>query len=198
MYDLPTKIELNEHHLTIRNRGDFRVVLDCFEALNDTDISRQERIFACLIIFYADLSEIEDIYTVIGEEHIEEATTKMFDFFNCNQELVESQKSKRKLVSWVKDEQMIIAGINKVAGKEVRAEEYMHWFTFMSFYISIGESLLSTVISIRDKIARGKKLEKYEKEFQRENPSYFSWDFRSNEEIEAENEIMRMWNNGGK
>lgn len=195
MYDLPTSIEVHGRHLNIRNRGDFRMVLDCFEALNDAEISQDERIFASLIIFYEDLSEIEDIYEVIGKEHIEEAVKKMFDFFNCNQEQV-GYKSNRVLVNWDKDEQLIIAGVNKVAGKEVRAEEYLHWFTFIGYYISIGEGVLSTVVGIRDKIARGKKLEKYEKQFRSENPSYFNWKSKSIEDIEAENEIRKMWNSG--
>lgn len=195
MYNLPITIEINGHHLNIRNRGDFRMVLDCFEALNDTDISQDERIFSSLIIFYEDLSEIEDIYEVIGEENIEEAIKKMFDFFNCNQEQV-GYKSNRVLVNWDKDEQLIIAGVNKVAGKEVRAEEYLHWFTFIGYYISIGEGVLSAVVGIRDKIARGKKLDKYEKQFRSENPAYFNWKSKSVEDIEAENEIRKMWNSG--
>ena len=39
----------------------------------------------------------------------------------------------------------------------------------MGYYMSIGESLFSSVLNVRYKRAHGKKLEKHEKEFEREN-----------------------------
>ena len=37
-------------------------------------------------------------------------------------------------------------------------------------YTEIGDGTFSTVVTIRSKQARGKKLEEYEKDFMRENP----------------------------
>ena len=67
----------------------------------------------------------------------------------------------------------------------------------MGYYLAIGECPLSTVVSIRDKLVRGKKLEKWEREFQLNNPDYFKWDFKSVEEKEAESLIRELWNSEG-
>jgi hypothetical protein len=80
-----------------------------------------------------------------------------------------AKKSNTKILDWKQDEQMIFGSINKVAGKEVRSEKFMHWWTFLGYFSEIDEGLLSTVINIRKKKAKGKKLEKYEQEFVREN-----------------------------
>ena len=102
-----------------------------------------------------------------------------------------------KLIDWGMDSQMICSAINKVANKEVRAEPYIHWWTFMGYYSAVGESLLSTVITIRDKMVRGKKLEKHEKEFRRDNPEYFVWNTNRVEDEEAEELFRQLWNQKG-
>ena len=91
---------------------------------------------------------------------------------------------------------MIASAVNKVAGIEVRATSYIHWWTFMGYYLAIGESPLATIVSIRSKIMEGKKLEKYESKFKNDNPQYFIWDNKSIEDKEAEEAIMSLWNSG--
>ncbi len=60
--------------------------------------------------------------------------------------------------------------INRVAGQEVRAAEYIHWWTLLGYYYEIGgDCMFANVVAIRDKIKRGKKLEKHEKELYRRN-----------------------------
>ena len=66
----------------------------------------------------------------------------------------------------------------------------------MGYYLAIGESPMATIVSIRNKIVEGKKLQKYEQEFRNDNPQYFTWDSKSYEEKEAEEAIMAMWNSG--
>ena len=192
MYDLPTSVEINNHHFAITNRGDYRMVIDCFMALDDAELEKEDRIFAAMIIFYEDLEELEDIAEVFGE-HTQEAVEKMYNFFNCGQKNI-GYKSRHKLVDWEQDEQLIISAINNVAGREVRHEPYIHWWTFMGYYMSIGESALSTVVGIRDKIARGKKLEKHENEYRSNNPQYFVWRNKTAEEEQMENWVRAMWN----
>ena len=99
-----------------------------------------------------------------------------------------------KTIDWEKDSQLISSAVNKVAGQEVRAVEYMHWWTFMGYFNAIGESALSTVVGIRNKIAKGKKLEKYEMEFRRDNPQYFIWDMRTIQQKEEDELINQLWN----
>lgn len=196
MYSLPTFITIDNHHFGITNKGDYRMVIDCFIALNDIELNKQERIYSCLIMFYEDINSVEDVVSTFNTDKLlEQAVAEMFDFFNCHQTNA-GAKNDHKLVDWEQDEQLIISAINKVANTEVRALEYLHWWTFMGYYIGIGESVLSTVVSIRDKLVKGKKLEQYEKEFRRNNPEYFIWKSKSVEQEEAEKEILALWNSG--
>lgn len=194
MYEIPTSITVQDTKYHIRNDGDYRVILECFVALNDVELSETERIFACMVIF-CDEIDIDDIFT-FDEEHLNEFVTKMFAFFNCGEPDGVGANAKRKVIDWEQDQQMICAGINKVAGTEVRALTYLHWWTFMGYFCSIGESTLSTVVSIRDKILKGKKLEKYETEFRRDNPQYFKWDSRTLQEKEDDELLKQLWDFG--
>jgi len=194
-YGLPKCIVIDEQSNTtvpIRNDGDFRVVLDCFDALNDVELNKEEKIISALYIFYADYEEVED---VLGDELMSARVTAMFNFFNCGQEETGPSHS-YKLVDWEKDATLIFSAVNSVAGKEVRSEEYMHWWTFAGFYSSIGECTLSTIISIREKIAKGEKLESYERKFKTNNPQYFSWSLRTAEQDEADKLARELWNSG--
>lgn len=190
MYDIPTSITIQDQSFAIRNKGDYRVVLDCFSALNDTELSDQERMIACLIIFYEDLESAEDINNL---PDVEEAIKKMYDFFNCGEEDI-GAKANHRLIDWDKDSQMICAAINKVSNKEIRLEPYIHWWTFMGYYTAVGDSLLAQVVGIRHKIVTNKKLEKYEQQFKRDNPQYFTWNHKSIEDREAEDWVKSMWN----
>ena len=169
MYEIPTKIFIEGEEFPIRNSGDYRMVLDCFKALQDAELNPKERVFCSLLIFYENINSIADINKF---PDLEIAVKEMYNFFNCGKDQSVGKRMKHRLIDWDKDSQMICSAINKVANKEVRAEPYIHWWTFMGYYSAVGESLLSTVLSIRDKLSRGKKLEKYEREFKNENPEY--------------------------
>ena len=169
------------------------MVLDCFVALQDAELTAEERIIASLIIFYEDLNGLEDLNKL---PDLHEAVIKMFEFFNCGQPEHKSG-SNLKLIDWEQDSQLICSAINKIANTEIRAVEYLHWWTFMGYYMAIGESPLSTIVSIRHKMLTGKKLEKYEQQFRRENPQYFTWNSKSVEQQEADNLAKELWNSGG-
>ena len=190
MYELPTEIKVKDKSWAIRNRGDFRVVLDCFTALNDVELEKQERILACLAIFLEDVTCIEDLYKI---PDLEEVCKQMMIFFNCGQE-ESGRKLPYRLIDWKRDESLLCSAINNVANKEIRLEPYIHWWTFMGYYMAVGESSLATVVSIRSKQSKNQKLEKHEKQFIADNPQYFNWDRRTVEAIDEENLIMSMWN----
>ena len=195
MFELPTSVYIHDKEYPIRNRGDFRMVLDCFNALNDYELDKSYRIATALIIFYEGMTEdtpLEEFF----DGDLETPIREMFDFMNLGQPETR-QTNPLILFNWETDSQLIAGAVNAVAGKEVRAEEYLHWWTFMGYYSNIGEGSFSTIISIRYKIKKGKKLEKYEKEFKRDNPQYFTWESKSSEDIEAEAYIRSLWNNGG-
>ena len=60
--------------------------------------------------------------------------------------------------------------ISRTLGYSVRdAKNYTHWYDFIGAYMEIGECTFANIISIRNKKIKGKKLEKYEQEFYREN-----------------------------
>ena len=96
-----------------------------------------------------------------------------------------------KLLDWDQDAQVIIADINKVAGTEVWSLPFLHWWTFLSFFHAIGEGQLSTLISIREKLRTGKKLEKWEQEYYRKNKSRVDLKKRYTPEDLAEQERLK-------
>lgn len=189
MYELPTEIMIGGRQYGIRNRGDYRVVLGAFSVLDDAELEQNERIISALMIFYEDLNEIED---VLNLPDIETAIKEMFKFFNCN--APETTHKARKLIDWEQDSNLISSAINKVANIEIRSEPYIHWWTFMSYYMGIGECVLATVVSIRDKTLSGKKLEKWERDYMQDNPHYFKWNHKTADEIEAEEWLKSVWN----
>lgn len=191
MYTLPIEININEDVLHIRERGDFRVILDCFSALQDMELENEYRIAIALFIFYEDFESLQAVYAY---KYLENAIEEMFKFFVCGEKIDSNKQNKIRLVDWEEDSQLIASAINKVAGKEIRAEKYIHWWTFMGYYNAIGISVLSSVIQIRKKIVDGKKLEKHEQEFKKENPHYFARDFRSPEQQMIDEQFRKLWN----
>ena len=64
----------------------------------------------------------------------------------------------------------MVSAINKVAGREIRTDSYCHWWTFIGYFDAIdGESTFANIVNIRNKKAKGKKLEKWEQEFYNAN-----------------------------
>lgn len=190
MYELPTTLNIGGIDYKIRGDGDYRIVLDTFSVLEDIELEKQYRVMLALCVFYDGIDSVDDLKQF---SDLEEAANKMFEFFSAGRPS-DNKPSRMKLIDWEGDSAMICAAVNKVAGIEVRAIKYMHWWTFMSYYMSVGESTLSTVVDIRDKIVRNKKLEKWENKFRSENPQYFTWNSKTAEDIEAENWVLSQWN----
>lgn len=143
-------------------RTDFRDCLEIMVACADPNLSHIEKLEVMVEILYEEKIE---------SRHIEEAMEKAVWFLNCGDTIEDNPKNTKKVFDWEQDEQMMFAAVNKVAGKEIRAEQYVHFWTFISYFHEIGEGLFSTVINIRSKKNRNKKLEKHEKEFYKENKS---------------------------
>lgn len=191
MFELPTTVTVNNQEYAIRRSGDFRIVLDCFEVLNDYSLTQTERLLVSAFIFYEDFTEFDDILKV-GEPNLVALINAMFDFISCGADN-NTSRTQYKAIDWHQDEQLICSAINKVAGTEVRALPYLHWWTFMGYFSAIGESALSTIVSIRTKMVKGKKLEKYEREFVQDNPQHFKWDSRTEEQKEEDELIKKLW-----
>ena len=197
MYSLPKTITTSTgQEFAITNNGDYRVVLQCFEAMNDSELSEDERVLASLLIFYNEFQDYDDL-TQLDETTTNELVKSMYSFFNCNQPESIGYDANKKLIDWDQDEHIIVAAINNVANTEVRSLDYLHWFTFMGYYLSVGESVLSTVVSIRDKIVSGKKLEDYERKFKQSNPQYFNWNSKTADELAMDEYVRSLWNKEG-
>ena len=193
MYELPTTVDIDGNVFHIRRKGDFRVILDCFAALQDDELDKEYKILTAIISFYEEFNSLED--TNKYGEFLEKLTLEMFKFINCGQDNQKGAESEISLINWEDDSQIICAAVNNVAKQEVRILEYLHWWTFLGYYMSVGQSVLSTVVSIRDKVYRGKKLDKWEQDFKKENPQFF---VRKQPTIEREFEegLRNLWNGG--
>ena len=88
-------------------------------------------------------------------------------------------------MDWEQDGDMIVPAVNKVAGKEIRAVPYMHWWTFFGYFMESGECLFNTVVGIRSKNAKGERLDKWEKKFYQENKNTIDIKTRLSEEEQA-------------
>lgn len=192
MYSLPTTVQVGTKEFHITNKGDFRMVLDCFSALGDEKLGEDYRVLACLLIFYEELTTYRDI--TANKEIVKTLIKEMYNFFNCGEHSVPGVQVHKPVINWEQDSQIICSAVNKVANTEVRSLEYLHWWTFMGYYLGIGESVLATVTNIRHKINEHKKLEKWEQEFKKNNPKYFTWNVTTVEEREAEQALRELWN----
>lgn len=190
MYELPTSIELHGESFKIREKGDFRMILHLFNIMNDKELTEQEQVLTCLLVFYDKFVDVDDI---MKYPYVKDAVLEMFKFINCGQP-EESKPSSVRLIDWEQDSVLITSAVNNVAGKEIRSEKYLHWWTFMSYFMAIGECSLSQIVGIRYKIAHNEKLEKHEKKFKHENPQYFNIDLRSKEQREADAYVRSLWN----
>lgn len=165
-------------------RSDFRDILNILIAMNDPELDNQAKMIVILKILYPGWKEIPP-------DDIEEALTKANQFIDCG--FKDDGRGTPKVIDWQEDANIIIPAVNSVAHKEVRAEKYLHWWTFMAYFYEIGESLFSTVIGIRLKKKKGKKLEQWEKDFYKENRSLVDMRTQETEEIKREKEAILKW-----
>ena len=53
-------------------------------------------------------------------------------------------------MDWEKDLSLIISPINKIVGHDIRLDSF-HWWTFLSYFMEIGECTFNTYVGIRNK-----------------------------------------------
>lgn len=175
--NLPTVLEIGGKEYAIRS--DFRVILRIYSAFADPELDESEKCYVCLKCLYA-----EDI----PREHLQEAVNKAYWFVGGGDVPQESVQP-AKTIDWEQDESIIFPAVNKAAGFETRTVKYLHWWTFLGYFNEIGKGLFSSVIGIRQKLNKGKKLEKYEQEFYRNHRNMIDLKRKlSAEEQRVENE----------
>ena len=160
-FDLPKSLEINGKEWNIRT--DYRDILTVISAFDDPDLEPAEKVYICLHNIYVDFEDIP-------QEQYKDAFEAAMDFINRGGE-DEKAKSRKKNMDWEQDANLIFPAVNRVAGCEVRAVEYLHWWTFFGYFMEITDGVYSTVLSLRAKKNSGKKLEKWEQEWWNKNLS---------------------------
>ena len=179
-YDLPTSAEIGGAVYPIRS--DYRAVLDIIGVLSDPSLSDQDRAAIALTIFYEGFEDMP-------LKDFGEAIEYLFWFMNGGADNKKNEK-KPRLMDWGQDFQLIVSPVNRVMGCEIRALEYLHWWTFLAAYQEIGDCLFAQVVSIRKKRMTGKKLDKTDSAFYREHRDLV--DLKAHE-TDAEKAIIEAW-----
>lgn len=182
--NLPKSLEIGGNHYQIRS--DFRVALLIFEAFSDPELSDYEKIQVCLKCLYREIPE-----------DTEEAYRQAVWFLDGGN-IPKSRQNHGKIFDWRQDESIIFSAVNKSAGFETRSAEYVHWWTFLGYFGEIGECLFSQVVNIRTKKSKGKKLEKWEREFYAENREMIDLKRTVSGEEQAEIDRLNEIMGGGK
>ena len=145
-------------------RTDYRNILQVFEVFQDPELQQEEKWIVAIYLLFDGFTCAEDVLQAAQTDFsLEEAMAQISWFISAGQP--EKQEFNQPTYSWTQDEQMIFSAVNKVAGCETRELEYLHWWTFLGYFNEVGEGTFSFIVSIRNKLHKGKKLEKHEKEF---------------------------------
>lgn len=177
IYTLPTSLTVGGKEYAIRT--DYRVILELIEVLNDPDFSDAEKAEATIETIFPDWEELTDYA---------EALEQCYWFIDLGQP---HGKKSARLVDWEKDFPYIIAPVNRVLGYECRTAENLHWWTFMGAYMEIGgDCAFAQIVNIRSKISKGKRLEKHEREWLRQNRDLVALPTRYSSEDE---EMLKKW-----
>ena len=157
IFDLPTALEFGGRSWDIAT--DYRDILRIIEAFEDPDLTDADKAMVCLYNLYVDLEEMP-------EDLLQEALNAAIAFIDHGEG---DDEHGPRMMDWAQDAPLIFPAVNRVAGFEVRSVDYMHWWTFLGLFMEIKDTSYSTVLNLRGKKARGKKLEKEEREFWQHN-----------------------------
>ena len=162
--------------------ADFRDILDIISWLGNVEEDEQTRVYVALSLFYNEFGSIQ-------EKDYPDAARQLYWFINGG-EMDDSSQTQVKTIDWEQDRFIIVADINKVAGCEVRALPFCHWWTFLSWFNGIGEGQLSTVVSIREKRRKGKKLTDWENDFYKNNREKINFKTKY---TQNDNAVLNAW-----
>ena len=180
IFELPVALEVNGRKWRINS--DFRDVLRTLTAFEDPDVTDEEKAYICLHNTYPELEDMP-----AGD--LQAALDAAVAFIDHGAR--ENGPSPR-MMDWEQDAALIFPAVNKAAGFEVRSAEYLHWWTFMGYFMEIRETTYATVLGLRGKKARGKKLEKDELNFWTQNLGICKLKPRYTEAQKAENERLKQ------
>ena len=165
--------------VTYQIHTDYRDILEIFSYFDDPDLPDSLKWRIALALFYEG---------EIPGEHMQAAMEFLADFLRGGRQ--DTEKPAPKLLDWEQDAGVIVAEVNRVAGQEIRALPYIHWWTFLSWFHSIGEGQLSMLVGIREKLRKGKKLEPHEKDYYREHKAAVDLKIRYSREEMAQRQAI--------
>lgn len=188
---LPATLTVGETVYPIRS--DYRNVLQTFEAFNDPELETGEKWIVAIYLLFADFACADDVEQAVQNGFdVDEAVKQILWFISAGKEDKKEGKTP-PVYDWVQDEQMIFSAVNNVAKREVREAEYMHWWTFLAYFNEVGEGTFSYIVSIRNKLNKGKKLEKHEREFLNHNKEVVKLEKpKTKKELEQEAEYKSL------
>lgn len=158
-WGLPTALAVGGREYRIN--ADYRDILEVIAYLQDE---------ATLTGRYVALSLFYEGFETMPRADYPQAMEELARFIGLGED-PDERMPQPKTIDWEQDRVIIISEINRVAGMEVRALPFLHWWTFMGWFGAIGEGQLSTLVAIREKLRKGKKLESWEREYYQQNHS---------------------------
>ena len=156
LYQLPRSVEIGGVQYSFH--PDFRDILEILGYLDDPALPEFIRWQVALALFYEE---------PVAEAHYQQAVAYLSEFLRCGAPDLPGPR----LLDWQQDAMVIISDVNKAAGQELRSLPFVHWWTFLGYFRSMGEGQFSYVLGIREKLRQGKKLEPQEAEFYRTHRS---------------------------
>ena len=178
--ELPRSLIVNEIEHPIRT--DFRDILKIVCAFSDPELTPREKAYVCLLILYEDFDELD-------QSDYEQAFKIALRFID-NGFTNDDKRPAPSVMDWEQDANIMFPAINKVAGFEVRTVVYIHWWTFLGYYMEIHDGVYANVLSMRIKRAKHKKLEKWEQEYWNANKSICVLKQKLTEEEQAAKERL--------
>lgn len=151
---LPESLNVNGTEYEINT--DFRIALLILQAANDNSLNDREK--AAVILYNLFCDEVK-------EEDIEEALKEAAWFLDGGDNYDDTPASPTPIISWEQDQRYYFSAVNKVAGHDIRKDEHLHWWSFLSLMAEIGEGMFAQMLNVRRKRSEGKKLTKDENEF---------------------------------
>lgn len=167
-----------------RVRSDFRDVLALLRWLDgsaDPALTESERWYVALALFYQDFS-------CIPPENYREACEQMATFIQAGRP--DAGPFAPRLMDWQQDAALIAAGVARAAGQDLRALPHLHWWSFLGWFDSIADGPFATVVALRDKLRRGKKLEPWERDYYRAHRAEVDLRRPASPEIDAEKQRL--------
>ena len=165
-------------------RTDYRDILDVVCWLSgkaDPQLKPEERWYIAMRLFYPD-------FAAMPADAWGAATAFLQEFLQAGRP--EPQPGTPQLMDWQQDAPLIAAGIRQAAGCDVRSLPYLHWWSFLACFDAIGQGSFATVVAIRDKLRRGKRLEAWELEFYRTHRAAVELRRHDTDEVDAEKQRL--------